>query len=258
MSIGYEYYYLFGLDIPLKKYNLGTIKQPKVIDYIKNDISMEDFYMPFLINDMIIGKSENNQTIIDLKNNIGSLTFLLVNCYQSENNNILESLKRTLCLLYDTDNFEIDKNLNLIVGEEVISNDNFDILSDVILEMIKIDKRKIDFSKKEDDLYAGLSKEMLEAKRKFLERNKKLKKKDDSFGIIDISNMIIHSGIFNYNDVMCMTLYQLKNSYEIISKKENSEISLLHRVSPKFEASDNYEHWTEKIKLEKSTLNQTD
>ena len=32
MNNGYEYYYLFGLDIPLEKYGLGSIKQPKIID----------------------------------------------------------------------------------------------------------------------------------------------------------------------------------------------------------------------------------
>ena len=38
-NIGYEYYYLSGRDIPLKKYNLGVIKQLTLnnfIDYICN------------------------------------------------------------------------------------------------------------------------------------------------------------------------------------------------------------------------------
>ena len=33
MNNGYEYYYLLGLDIPLEKYGLGNIKQPKIKDF---------------------------------------------------------------------------------------------------------------------------------------------------------------------------------------------------------------------------------
>ena len=44
----FEYYYLFGVDIPLDNYKLGTIHQPKLKDYIINNINIEMFYVPFL------------------------------------------------------------------------------------------------------------------------------------------------------------------------------------------------------------------
>ena len=44
----FEYYYLFGVDIPLDNYKLGTIRQPKLKDYIINNINLEMFYVPFL------------------------------------------------------------------------------------------------------------------------------------------------------------------------------------------------------------------
>ena len=49
----FEYYYLFGVDIPLGDYKLGTIRQPKLKDYIINNINLEMFYVPFLYVDII-------------------------------------------------------------------------------------------------------------------------------------------------------------------------------------------------------------
>ena len=49
----YEYYYLFGLNIPLNKYGLGSIKQPKLIDYISKEIDIEKVGQ-YIVNSNII------------------------------------------------------------------------------------------------------------------------------------------------------------------------------------------------------------
>ena len=55
-----------------------------------------------------------------------------------------------------------------------------------------------------------------------------------------------------------MTLYQLKNSFDVLVKKDTYNTTLKYMVSPKFEIKENQEHWIEKIKVDKSTLNQND
>ena len=65
----------------------------------------------------------------------------------------------------------------------------------------------------------------------------------------------IHSGLFNYDEVINMTVYQIKNSFEVITKKDSFEINMMHRVSPKFDiGKEKFEHWTEKVKIGKSNL----
>ena len=97
----YEYYYLFGLDIPLDKYRLGVIKQPKLIDYISKEIDIETFYLPFIMNDIIISQTDDKESLMKIKKTIGSLSFILMNCYQSKRFDVINSLIESLKILYD-------------------------------------------------------------------------------------------------------------------------------------------------------------
>ena len=90
MNNGYEYYYLFGLDIPLEKYGLGTIRQPKIIDFLSKDITMDNFYFPFMMNDIILAQSKDIDSVIKIKESLGDLTFLLMNCIQSNRKDVVE------------------------------------------------------------------------------------------------------------------------------------------------------------------------
>ena len=248
-----EYYYLFGLNIPLERHSLGEIRQPKLIDFINKDVDIDNFYFPFIMNDYVIGQSSDKESLHRLKDHLGSLTFMMMNCYQTKRMDILESLRKSIEMLYGTD-VEIGDKFNLIVGDVIIDDSNFDILSDLVLEILKIDKSKMKFEKEEDP-YKDLPKEMLEAKRKFLDRNKGKSKNKDPFTILDIANIVIHSKCIEYEKILNMTVYQLKNSFEAINVKESFDVSTLYRISPKFDMSkEKYEHWTEKIKIDKSRL----
>ena len=250
----YEYYYLFGLDIPLDKYRLGVIKQPKLIDYISKEIDIETFYLPFVMNDIIISQTDDKESLMKIKKTIGSLSFILMNCYQSKRFDVINSLIESLKILYDNENVKIDESLNILIDDIEINNSNFDILVDVVLEMMKIDKSKLKFDKHKKKEMSDIEKEFERRRQKYLEMTNK-KNKDEPLTLIDIANIVSHSGLFKYDDVLNMTIYQLKNSFDIINKKEAFDINMLHRVSPKFDMSkEKYEHWTEKIKLDKSTL----
>ena len=94
-------YYLFGLDIPLEKYGLGKIKQPKIKDFLSKDIGIDSFFYPFVMNDIVIGQTKEKDSVLKLKESMGDLTFLLVNCLQSNRNDMLFAIKQSLEFLYD-------------------------------------------------------------------------------------------------------------------------------------------------------------
>lgn len=256
--MGLEYYYLFGLDIPLDRYKLGFIRQPRLKDYILKDINIEMFYIPFIYVDMIIDKSENSEEVKKLVDKLGVFNFLIKTCLESKNISVLVAIQESLKFLYDTDDVKFGENANIIIKDNVcVDNDNFDTLTTIIFEMLKIDKSKIKFEKDKKEL-SDIEKEFERRRKAHLERSGK-KKKDDNLTILDIANITIHSGSFSYDEVFNMTIYQIKNSFEVITKKDSFDINMMHRVSPKFEASkDKLEHWTEKIKIDKSSLSQID
>lgn len=251
MNNGYEYYYIFGLDIPLEEYGLGKIKQPKIKDFLSKDIGMDDFFYPFIMNDIIIGQSQDKDTVLKIKESMGDLTFLLANCIQSKRFDILSLIKKNLEFLYQG-NVSITDKCTIEVNNIEINNSNFKILCDVVLEMLKIDKSKLKFDK-------PIKKEMSEIEKEFERRRKKYeervgKKKEKGLTILDIANATIHTSNFKYEDILNMTLYQLKNSFDVLTKKDQYDLTMMYMVSPKFEIKDKQEHWIEKIKINKSTL----
>ena len=121
MNNGYEYYYLFGLDIPLEKYGLGKIKQPKIKDFLSKDIGIDSFFYPFVMNDIVIGQTKEKDSVLKLKESMGDLTFLLVNCLQSNRNDMLFAIKQSLEFLYDEE-VEITDKFTIQIGEVEINN----------------------------------------------------------------------------------------------------------------------------------------
>lgn len=257
MNNGYEYYYLLGLDIPLKEYGLGIIKQPKIVDFLRKDIAIDNFYFPFVMNDIILGQSRDVDSVLKVKESLGDLTFLLMNCIQANRIDVIDLLKEDLMFLYQVDNINITDKLTIKVGDCEIDNSNFNILCNVILEMLKIDKSKMKFDLSVKKEMTAIEKEF---ERRRLEYEKRVgkNKKNQDLTTLDIMNIVIHSSSFKYEDVSNMTLYQLKNSFDVLIKKDTYNTTLMYMVSPKFDIKEKQEHWIEKIKMDKSTLNQND
>lgn len=251
-----KYNYLFGKDINLTKYNLGVIKQPKIKDFVENNLSMEQFYIPFIFSDILINNSPNPDDVIKIKNKIGDLTFLLF--YMSEDNEnaieLLKNFKKVLFMLYGTDNMSFTNKTITISDSIIIDNNNFSILCDIILEFLVIDKKQfVKKVKPKEEKSAILQRfEKLEQ-----ESLKKQKNKNKGFGILELCNIIIHNSNFTYEQVYNMTIYQIKNSYEVLMEKESYMTQQLYRISPKFEFKDDkksFKHWSDKTRLNNSCV----
>ena len=250
MNNGYEYYYLFGLDIPLEKYGLGNIKQPKMIDFLSKDIGIDSFYYPFLINDITIGQSNDKDLAIKLKDSMGDLTFLLMNCIQNNREDMIYALKKSLEVLYDTENIEITQEFTMKVDDIEINNSNFNILCDIVFEMFKVDKSKFKFeSPKQEELDPITARfEMLRRKHREKVGNK------NEVRFIDIINIIIHSSKFKYEDLLNFTVYQVKNTFETISSKDTYDTMLQYKLSQKFDVKEDVKSWHLKKIVKNSNL----
>ena len=258
-NISFEYYYLSGKNIPLKRYNLGVIKQLTLNDFIDYEMDTNEFVQPFILNKSImLNKSDSIDKVLE---NIKDLSFLFL-YEQLTEYSIVSNLLKSLSMLYQTENVYVDnKNIAIIIIDEansskyIINDDNFSILSTIVCEMMDIDKSKV--TKVEP------KKEMSDIEKEFERRRKEYeervgKKSDKSLTILDMINISIHSSNFTYNDMLDMTLYQVKNSFDVLTKKDTYETTVMYMVSPKFEFKDKQEHWIEKIKINKSTLSRND
>lgn len=246
MSIKYEYCYLFGLDISLESYKLGTIKQPKIIDFIKNNIDIENFYFPFIMPDILLNNLNNKEDIIKIKSEIGSLNFLIFSCNESKRFDVLDSLKESVSLLYGCRVDIVNGSICLDNGI-IIDNSNFDVLCNIILEMMMVERPKPEKAKtyKNKHLQATWDK---------LQKYRKKEAQKNETKILDIMNLLIHmNGNYDYERVLNMTLYQILNSYIALLKKDNYSEFLSYKTSGQFKLEKEQKHWITDIKVKKST-----
>lgn len=246
MSIKYEYYYLFGLDIPLDNYKLGKIKQPKAIDFIKHNIDIENFYFPFIMTDILLNSLDNQEDIIKIKRDIGSLSFLILSCNESKRFDVLDKLKESINLLYGC-NVDITQDSIFLDNGVIINNSNFDILCNIVLEMMMVEKPKIEKQKvyKNKHLQATWDK---------LQKYRKKEAQKSETAILDIMNLLIHmNGNYDYEKVLNMTVYQILNSYIALLKKDNYSEFLSYKTSGQFKLEKEKKHWITEIKVKKST-----
>lgn len=258
-NIGFEYYYLSGKDIPLSKYNLGTIKQLSLNDFIEEEIEMNEFIQPFILNKKVLfNKNENVDKILQ---EVKDLSFLFL-YEQLTSHSIIKILLKSLSMIYGTNNIQISKKTVAIIVDDtlVIDDNNFHFLSTIVCEMVGIDKEDIPQPKQQNEM-SEVEKEFERRRQKYLQmqKDKEPKQQTEGYTILDIANIVIHFSGFTYNEVFNMTIYQLKNSFRVLAKKDSYMTNLLHRISQKFDTSkEKFTHWTDDIKLDISSLSLKD
>lgn len=266
-KIDMEYFYMLGIPINLEDRNLGIIYQPTLRDFINNGVDIVSFTHPFLLDkDMVLNR---NQGVDEYLNNLGRLQFLIVydECTKEKRletgeRGILEYLVDSLKLIYKTNDIQIIPTISSIIVDKkfIITNDNFGYLSKLIIEMTRVnvkemkkkieEERKKKLEDKEEDPYL---KRFRELERQY-NKEKEGEKKD--FSLLDMINIVIHSqSVIDYDKVFDLTVYQLKNSYEVIINKETYNVNLMHRISPNFQPSEDFKLWEEKANVIRSELN---
>ena len=260
-NIGFEYYYLSGKNIPLHKYNLGVIKQLTLNDFIDGDIEINEFIQTFILNKKII--LNKNESVDKVLQDVKDLSFLFL--YEKlTGHSVMNTLIKTLSMIYDTNKIYISKKRLAIIVEKnndswIIDDDNFHFLTTIVCEMMGIDKDDVQQLKPQTEM-SDIEKEFERRRQKYMQmQDSKKPKKSEGYTILDIANIVIHFSGLTYNEVFSMTIYQLKNSFKILSKKDNYTVNLLHRISQKFDTSkEKFVHWTDDIRLDISSLSLKD
>lgn len=262
-----------GSPINLEKYKLGTIYQPKLKYFVNSNIDIANFSHPFIFEkEMFTSRNESSEEL----RKCGKLDFFFIYDEAMKLSNeptdrcLVPMLVEALKMLYKTEDIFIHHEIKTITINNTIwiNNDTLSILSDIVLEIMRIDKKiRQQFAKairqsqeqeKESNTYEDKLLQEIERRAREHEENLKAhgKKSNKEATLLDMANVVIHmQDKISYRDVMDMTIYQLKNSYETLMTKEISNINLYHRISPNFQVKDDLKIWQNNSRLKDSNLN---
>ena len=236
-----EYYYMSGMPIKLGQ-GLGKIFQPKLIDFINNDTSIEELAQIFCVRlDIIDVSQEDIQKLMTVLKDF-DLFFL------DEDKTSLNKLVNYLKFLYKTDNvyLSVDKQCILIDDDIILNRNNYTYLADVVLNMLCMEKPKKQENKRKykDDYRQKLWEKM--------QRYRAENEKKNAITFLDIVNFVVHSNsVIDYERVYNLTYYQLVNTYTTLMNKSNYEEHMMYRTSGQFKMENDVKHWGIQSKIKK-------
>lgn len=233
---------LFGL--PFKSKEFGTIHQLKLRDFLEFDyINFKSIFT--LRKDLFFDEdSKDYDSIKDL-----DILFLT-----GQINRFIEALK----LLYKTEEIKLDTKHNdvdsikIIIkqdnNEYIINRENYTEFANIILILLhegnNIADKEVRKDLDETELLILKRRKAFERKQAKKEAELRKQSKEEPMSIFDIANYIIHcDNKFDYQSVLDLTIYQLINSCNIYTKKENYGYSMDYRTSGQFKIEDKLNHW---------------
>lgn len=232
-----EYFYFFGEDINLEKYKLGIIHQPTLLELLNEGLNISEFVYPYYMAELLQ---------MEAKAPIDNFLFLLLQLDNlNEDSHLLNRLNKSLCLMYKTDNIKIKVNIGAIIIDDniVIDDDNFLVLSKIVLEMTMTE---VKIEKKKDKVQAKLLEEMERRKKQF-EKEYKVKSEMD---YVDMFNLIVHMlPDIDYSKLKSWTIYQVKNTYKILTERYNYEICVNAGALSK-----DIKDWRNKLRIKNSEI----
>lgn len=233
---------LFGL--PFKSKEFGTIYQLKLRDFLEFDyINFKSIFT--LRKDLFFDEDSKDYDLIkDL-----DILFLT-----GQINRFIEILK----LLYKTEEIKLDTKHNdvdsikIIIkqdnNEYIINRENYTEFANIILILLHEGNNIADEEVRKDldetELLILKRRKAFERKQAKKEAELRKQSKEEPMSIFDIANYIIHcDNKFDYQSVLDLTIYQLINSCNIYTKKENYGYSMDYRTSGQFKIEDKLNHW---------------
>lgn len=236
-----EYYYMTGLPVKLS-HNLGQIHQPRLFDFMENDITVEEFAQPFCARVDVVDFGDSEQMKEILK------TLKDFDLFFVDKGVMMDKLIKSLSMLYKTDDIYLDTyGQRIFISKSIlVDRDNFTYLADVVLNMLCMEKPKKQENKRKykDDYRQKLWEKM---QRYRLENEKK-----NAITFLDIVNFVVHSNsVIDYERVYNLTYYQLLNTYSTLMNKMGYEEHMMYRTSGQFKMENEVKHWGVQSKIKK-------
>lgn len=246
---------LFGLPIEIN--GMGTIYQPKLKDFIDRDFDIQKFIRAFNIKANLI--FENGEDLKDFDVFIYQLSLKL-----PKDKLLITELIESLKMLYKTEKVNLimldEKDIHTIcISIEVIENneskvyylnrDNYNNLANVVLVSLDLGNNTTDVELNEEltEIDLKIAQRRKEFEKKKAEREAKLNKEDknNEITLYDLVNYIIHvdNSQFNYQNILDLTIYQIKNTFNMYRQKENYNLFMKYKTSGQFKIDDNVNHW---------------
>ena len=241
---------------------LNVIYQPKLNEIYSNNMMITEFSRPFSLIRM------NQKYFEETKR---PLMFFLNFCDKIRQENGMRvdvEFIKALSLLYKTkiDNIRVAQITDSIIlnilnndGREIgiITDENLIELADTVLQMMDmkiVTETKLIGEKEVVDKFEQRRREYAEKQRKKREKQgiKEELAGDEENELVfyNMINYIIHQQEFiDYNSVMNMTVWQMRNSYESLSNKALTD-RFVNSGSVNWKA-DGFVNWVEKVKYKK-------
>lgn len=231
----YTKQYLTGRDIDVSEYNLGVIRQIRVDEFMHDyEYDLIDFVKPFYLEQSL----DLNEEIRE--NKVHFTYFYLLS---QEDDKVMRELINSLVFLYQLDDEKDDngnyKNIVLCSIEDrlvlilkkdnnpiaFIDDSNFNILSQVMLEMCHFDKPEPGKEVKGDP-------ELIEKMKKARKRYEEKHGKKNSMPFEELVRQVMYIRRLTYDEIKYWTIWQVKDVYIVESLMESSDKTYLLATNP--------------------------
>ncbi|HBF3756573.1 hypothetical protein LW316_10620 [Clostridioides difficile] len=264
-----ENYYITGLPIVLNNM-MGTIYQPTIEELVKLDMVNLEIVNPFLILEKSYSQLCNEESF-ELKckyDTIPILDLMMLTSRKDSSEKIellSDKIKKSLSILYKTDIRNIEYMNNIKIGilikfddkkkNAFISREDFGLVSDLILEMFCIDKKKI-FKDEEDKWIENTGSEREKQLIAHFKEKERKKREKEAYHLCDYINIVQNiDGYIPIDVILKMTYWQLINAYKTKIQFKNYNESLGYAWSFKYQTDmDKMKHWSKEIKIPLSTV----
>ena len=239
---------LFGGNIKLNGL-LGEIVQPKLKDFIEHDIAINDFISPFYL--IVSAYVENG----GIDKPLLSLIAINIQLSRDGRDTILDNFLVSLSMLYKgfkLEMLEFEDSIVIAIKESdeikyLIDDDNFIDLSEAVMDMFKNKKKKEDADLDLLDAPPEIIEKIKKGRKEF---RAKQREKKNNLEFFDMCNELIHiNNEYNYDKVLNMTIWQIKNSYSILTVK-NAQDNYVNSGSVQWKAED-FPDWRKETKIKK-------
>ena len=239
---------LFGSNIKLNGL-LGEIVQPKLKDFLEHDMAINDFISPYYL--IASANVENGGIEKPL------LSLLAINLQLSKEGRdaILDKFLVSLSMLYKgfkLELLEFEDSIVIAIKESdeikyLIDDDNFIDLCEAVMDMFKIKVEKEDADLDLLDAPPEIIEKIKKGRKEF---RAKQREKKNNLEFFDMCNELIHiNNEYNYDKVLNMTIWQIKNSYSILTVK-NAQDNYVNSGSVQWKAED-FPDWRKETKIKK-------
>lgn len=206
-------------------------------------IGEENYYSFLFLLTSDLNSIKEGLSIKDNNNYKNIYDFLVKN---AQNTSELQSYILTSLSLFLKTEVDIHNNKCFYFqqGEQIkiINESNFNQMVEIIKAQNCL--KKVEESERQVQYKTEKGRQALEKLQKL---RKEYKSKGKSLTLSQIINFVVHDKRCSYEEVFNMTYYQLINSYNYLSAKDNYDIEMKYRTSGQFKMDGNVKHWIEAV-----------